>query len=84
LHPLVSIIDFFSIKPTAESKKKTPDSHLLLSFGFYAVFFKKKIFVRNKSVNQIVYELGFKYLQHFTRLFKKWVGQSPNEYSSLN
>ena len=45
---------------------------------------KEKIFDQSKSVNQIAYELGFKYPQHFTRLFKQWVGQSPNEYRMLN
>jgi AraC-like DNA-binding protein len=46
---------------------------------------KEKIFDDNKSVSQVAYELGFKYPQHFTRLFKQKVGQSPNEYrSSLN
>ena len=46
---------------------------------------KERIFDPGKSVSQIAYELGFKYPQHFTRLFKQWVGQSPNEYrSSLN
>jgi AraC family transcriptional regulator, transcriptional activator of pobA len=45
---------------------------------------KEKIFDHSKSVNQIANELGFKYPQHFTRLFKKRVGQSPNEYRSLN
>lgn len=46
---------------------------------------KEKIFDENKSVSQIAYELGFKYPQHFTRLFKQRVGQSPNEYrTSLN
>jgi len=45
---------------------------------------KGKIFDQNKSVNQIAYELGFKYPQHFSRLFKQRVGQSPNEYRSLN
>ncbi len=45
---------------------------------------KERIFDHNKSVNQIAYELGFKYPQHFTRLFKQRVGQSPNEYRSLN
>ena len=45
---------------------------------------KEKIFDQNKSVNQIAYELGFKYPQHFTRLFKQRVGQSPNEYRMLN
>lgn len=41
---------------------------------------KEKIFDQSKSVGQIAYELGFKYPQHFTRLFKQRVGQSPNEY----
>lgn len=45
---------------------------------------KERIFDPNKSVSEIAYELGFKYPQHFTRLFKQRVGQSPNEYRSLN
>lgn len=45
---------------------------------------KERIFDQSKSVNQIAYELGFKYPQHFTRLFKQRVGQSPNEYRTLN
>ena len=45
---------------------------------------KERIFDQSKSVSQIAYELGFKYPQHFTRLFKQRVGQSPNEYRSLN
>ena len=45
---------------------------------------KEKIFDLSKSVSEVAYELGFKYPQHFTRLFKQRVGQSPNEYRSLN
>lgn len=45
---------------------------------------KERIFDMNKSVSEIAYELGFKYPQHFTRLFKQRVGQSPNEYRMLN
>lgn len=45
---------------------------------------KERIFDQSKSVSEIAYELGFKYPQHFTRLFKNRVGQSPNEYRSLN
>lgn len=44
---------------------------------------KEKIFDHSKSVNQVAYELGFKYPQHFTRLFKSKTGQSPNEYRSF-
>lgn len=45
---------------------------------------KERIFDHSKSVSEIAYELGFKYPQHFTRLFKQWVGHSPNEYRRLN
>ena len=45
---------------------------------------KEKVFDISKSISEIAYEMGFKYPQHFTRLFKQRVGQSPNEYRSLN
>ena len=32
------------------------------------------------TINEIAYNLGFQYPQHFTRLFKKEVGCTPNEY----
>jgi AraC family transcriptional activator of pobA len=44
---------------------------------------KERIFDGNKTVNEIAFELGFKYPQHFSRLFKQRVGQSPNEYRIL-
>jgi AraC-like DNA-binding protein len=43
---------------------------------------KERIFDETKSVSQIAYDLGFKYPQHFTRLFKQRVGHTPNEYRS--
>ncbi|HRF16479.1 MAG TPA: AraC family transcriptional regulator, partial [Bacteroidia bacterium] len=45
---------------------------------------KEKIFDRNKSISEVAYELGFKYPQHFTRLFKQKTGVTPNEYRNLN
>lgn len=46
---------------------------------------KAKIFDTNKSVSEVAYELGFKYPQHFTRVFKQHVGMTPLEYrNSLN
>lgn len=46
---------------------------------------KEKIFDSHKSVSEIAYELGFKYPQHFTRVFKRHVGVSPQEFrSSMN
>lgn len=41
---------------------------------------KIKIFDPFKSINNIADELGFKYQQHFTRLFKQRTGMTPNEY----
>jgi AraC-like DNA-binding protein len=35
-----------------------------------------------KSIADVAYELGFKYPQHFTRLFKQKVGLSPHEYKN--
>ena len=45
---------------------------------------KEKIFDIDKSISDIAYELGFKYPQHFTRLFKQKTGMSPNEYRLSN
>lgn len=45
---------------------------------------KEKMFEREKSVSQIAYELGFEYPQYFSRLFKKRVGMTPNEYRTMN
>ena len=45
---------------------------------------KERVFDINKSISEMAYELGFKYPQHFTRLFKQRVGQSPNEYRMMN
>lgn len=45
---------------------------------------KERVFDRNKSVSEIAYELGFKYPQHFTRLFKQKTGVTPNDYRTKN
>lgn len=41
---------------------------------------KERIFDTRKSISEIAYELGFKYPQHFSRLFKTETGLTPNEY----
>ena len=41
---------------------------------------KERILDPTKSISQISYDLGFQYPQHFTRMFKKSVGQTPSEY----
>lgn len=45
---------------------------------------KNRIFDFNKTINEVAFELGFKYPQHFTRLFKQKTGISPSEYRTLN
>lgn len=45
---------------------------------------KERMLGSSKSLSEISYELGFKYQQHFTRLFKQKTGLSPNEYRRLN
>lgn len=66
-------------------KKETGKSaHEYIQLKLIAVA-KEKIFDANKSLSQISYELGFKYPQHFTRVFKQYVGMSPVEYrGSMN
>ena len=44
---------------------------------------KEKIMGSEMTVNQIAYELGFQYPQHFTRILKKKVGCTPSEYRKL-
>lgn len=44
---------------------------------------KELIAGTNKTVSQIAYELGFQYSQHFNRIFKKNVGQTPREYREM-
>jgi AraC-like DNA-binding protein len=44
---------------------------------------KEKIFDLDKSISEVAYDLGFKYPQHFTRLFKQKVGVAPNEYRRM-
>lgn len=45
---------------------------------------KNIIFSTDKTVSEIAGELGFKYPQHFSRMFKNETGYTPNEFRSLN
>jgi AraC-like DNA-binding protein len=45
---------------------------------------KERLSDTNKSISEIAYELGFKYPQHFARLFKQKIGQAPNKYRNMN
>ncbi|MEI6949666.1 AraC family transcriptional regulator [Paraflavisolibacter sp. H34] len=44
---------------------------------------KQKLLDGKKTINEIAYELGFKYPAHFTRAFKKSTGVTPVGYRSL-
>lgn len=41
---------------------------------------KERILNPLLSISQVAYDLGFQYPQHFTRMFKKMVGVTPNEF----
>jgi AraC family transcriptional activator of pobA len=45
---------------------------------------KDKVLDKSKTISEVAYEIGFKYHQHFTRLFKQKVGMTPLEYRNLN
>lgn len=45
---------------------------------------KNKVFNTDNTVNEIAAELGFKYPQHFTRMFKNITGFTPNNYRLQN
>jgi AraC family transcriptional regulator, transcriptional activator of pobA len=60
---------------------KTAQEHIQLKLMEVA---KGKIFDTSKTFSEIAYEIGFKNPQHFSRMFKKSVGYTPNEYRFLN
>ena len=41
---------------------------------------KTELVASSQSISEVAYKLGFQYSQHFTRLFKRKVGMTPNEY----
>ena len=45
---------------------------------------KERLLDTSRSISEIAYDLGFKYPHHFTRVFKKSTGVTPNDYRSLN
>ena len=45
---------------------------------------KARVFDTNKSISEVAYELGFKYPQHFSRMFKNATGYTPIEYRNQN
>ena len=41
---------------------------------------KERLLLSSGSISQIACNLGFQYPQHFTRVFKRMTGMTPNEY----
>lgn len=65
-------------------KRETGKSALEIIQAKLIAIAKEQFFDTSKTVSEIAYELGFKYPQHFTRMFKKKTGISPNEYRMMN
>lgn len=60
---------------------KTPQEHIQMKLIDTA---KERVLGSGDTISEIAYRLGFRYPQHFTRLFKKLVGCTPNEYRDIN
>lgn len=45
---------------------------------------KNLLLISNNNVNEIAYYLGFRYPQHFSKLFKHKTGMSPSKFRTLN
>lgn len=60
---------------------KTPQEQL-----YFFLFKRAKYLLKctDRSINSIAYSLGFEYPQHFSKLFKAKVGQSPSNYRKMN
>ena len=56
---------------------KTAQEHIRMKLIDMA---KEMLLNPSLSISQISFNLGFQYPQHFTRLFKKTVGMTPNQY----
>jgi AraC-like DNA-binding protein len=65
-------------------KKETGKS--LMEIIYLHIIEKAKIKLLNSTdpINQIAFDLGFMYPQHFSHLFKKKTGLSPKEFREIN
>ena len=61
-------------------KKETGKTALECIQGKIVGMAKEQLLIPANTVSQVAYNLGFQYPQHFTRVFKKATGMTPNEY----
>lgn len=61
-------------------KKETGHTPQEYIHGVLIARAKERLLLPGKSISEIAYGLGFKYPQHFTRLFKKITRETPLEY----
>ncbi|GAE86335.1 helix-turn-helix domain-containing protein [Bacteroides reticulotermitis] len=59
---------------------KSPQEHIQLTL---IDRIKEKLYIPEKTINEIAYELGFSYPYHLSRMFKRIVGCTPKEYRNL-
>ncbi len=45
---------------------------------------KNTLLNTNSSISEVAYDLGFKYPNHFSKLFKAKTGMNPNQYRKVN
>lgn len=55
---------------------QTASSHI----HSFVISREKSLLMAGKPINQVAYELGFEYSQHFSRLFKMIEGCTPTDY----
>jgi AraC family transcriptional activator of pobA len=65
-------------------KKETGTSALEFIQAKIIDYSKERMLDKSKSISEIAFEMGYKYPQHLTRLFKQRVGVSPQEYRLSN
>ena len=56
---------------------KTPQEHIQAKIIDLA---KESLAGTDNTINEIAYQLGFQYSQHFNRYFKRNVGKTPSQF----
>ena len=88
-HPLVAVVDLADkvcLSPNYFGdliKKETGKTAQEYIQDKIIALAKELLLGSEKTISEISYELGYQYSQHFNRIFKKNVGQTPNEYRKL-